>query len=131
MRQWRNLSSPLCLIVVSPGSNPRIGERKKGDLAELLVDFGVEVSDDFLKRLDQRLFLIGEVEFPPFQQPLERQLRILRDCAVESTHVFAENPVESSPGVAGLLLCAPLVAIAKVICDRVDALNPLGDLLAA
>ena len=34
-------------------------------------------------------------------------------------------------GAAGLLLCAPLVAIAKVICDRVDALNPLGDLLAA
>jgi predicted PurR-regulated permease PerM len=32
-------------------------------------------------------------------------------------------------GVAGLLLGAPLVAIAKVICDRIDALNPAGDLL--
>lgn len=32
-------------------------------------------------------------------------------------------------GVAGLLLCAPIVAIAKVICDRVDSLNPLGELL--
>ena len=32
-------------------------------------------------------------------------------------------------GVAGLLLGAPLVAIAKVICDRVDALNPVGELL--
>ncbi len=29
----------------------------------------------------------------------------------------------------GLLLGAPLVAIAKVICDRVDVLNPAGDLL--
>lgn len=32
-------------------------------------------------------------------------------------------------GLAGLLLGAPLVAIAKVICDRVDALKPLGELL--
>ena len=32
-------------------------------------------------------------------------------------------------GVWGLLLDAPLVAIAKVICDRVDALHPVGDLL--
>jgi predicted PurR-regulated permease PerM len=32
-------------------------------------------------------------------------------------------------GVAGLLLGAPLVAIAKVICDRIDSLNPAGDLL--
>jgi predicted PurR-regulated permease PerM len=32
-------------------------------------------------------------------------------------------------GLAGLLLGAPLVAIAKVICDRVDALNPVGELL--
>jgi predicted PurR-regulated permease PerM len=32
-------------------------------------------------------------------------------------------------GVWGLLLGAPLVAIAKVICDRVDALHPVGDLL--
>jgi predicted PurR-regulated permease PerM len=32
-------------------------------------------------------------------------------------------------GVWGLLLGAPLVAIAKVVFDRVDALNPVGDLL--
>lgn len=32
-------------------------------------------------------------------------------------------------GVAGLLLGAPLVAITKVICDRVDALKPVGELL--
>ena len=32
-------------------------------------------------------------------------------------------------GVWGLLLGAPLVAIAKVICDRVEALKPVGDLL--
>ena len=32
-------------------------------------------------------------------------------------------------GAAGLLLGAPLVAIAKVICDRVDSLNPIGELL--
>jgi predicted PurR-regulated permease PerM len=32
-------------------------------------------------------------------------------------------------GVWGLLLGAPLVAIAKVICDRVDALKPAGELL--
>ena len=32
-------------------------------------------------------------------------------------------------GAAGLLLCAPIVAIVKVVCDRVDALNPLGELL--
>ncbi len=32
-------------------------------------------------------------------------------------------------GVWGLLLGAPLVAIAKVICDRVDSLKPAGDLL--
>ena len=32
-------------------------------------------------------------------------------------------------GAAGLLLGAPLVAIAKVICDRVESLNPAGDLL--
>jgi predicted PurR-regulated permease PerM len=32
-------------------------------------------------------------------------------------------------GVWGLLLGAPLVAIAKVICDRVDALGPAGELL--
>ena len=32
-------------------------------------------------------------------------------------------------GVAGLLLGAPLIAIAKVICDRVDALKPAGDML--
>lgn len=33
-------------------------------------------------------------------------------------------------GVWGLLLGAPLVAIAKAIFDRVDALNPAGELLA-
>ena len=32
-------------------------------------------------------------------------------------------------GIWGLLLGAPLVAIAKVICDRVAALKPAGDLL--
>ncbi len=32
-------------------------------------------------------------------------------------------------GAAGLLLGAPLVAIAKVICDRVDSLKPIGELL--
>ena len=32
-------------------------------------------------------------------------------------------------GAWGLLLGAPLVAIVKVICDRVDSLNPIGDLL--
>ena len=32
-------------------------------------------------------------------------------------------------GVAGLLLGAPLVAIAKVICDRVESLKPAGELL--
>jgi predicted PurR-regulated permease PerM len=32
-------------------------------------------------------------------------------------------------GVWGLLLGAPLVAIAKVICDRVEALKPAGELL--
>jgi predicted PurR-regulated permease PerM len=32
-------------------------------------------------------------------------------------------------GVWGLLLGAPLVAIAKVICDRVDVLKPVGELL--
>lgn len=32
-------------------------------------------------------------------------------------------------GIWGLLLGAPLVAIAKVVCDRVDALKPAGELL--
>lgn len=32
-------------------------------------------------------------------------------------------------GAAGLLLGAPLVAIAKVICDRVESLQPIGDLM--
>jgi predicted PurR-regulated permease PerM len=32
-------------------------------------------------------------------------------------------------GIWGLLLGAPLVAIAKVICDRVEALQPVGELL--
>ena len=32
-------------------------------------------------------------------------------------------------GVWGLLIGAPLVAIAKVICDRVDSLKPVGELL--
>ncbi len=32
-------------------------------------------------------------------------------------------------GVWGLLLGAPLLAIVKVVCDRVDALKPVGDLL--
>lgn len=34
-------------------------------------------------------------------------------------------------GVWGLLLGAPLVAIAKVICDRVDSLKPVGELLGS
>jgi predicted PurR-regulated permease PerM len=32
-------------------------------------------------------------------------------------------------GVWGLLLSAPLVTIAKVVCDRVDSLKPVGELL--
>jgi predicted PurR-regulated permease PerM len=32
-------------------------------------------------------------------------------------------------GAWGLLLGAPLVAIIKVICDRVESLNPIGELL--
>ena len=32
-------------------------------------------------------------------------------------------------GVWGMLLGAPLVAIAKVICDRIESLKPVGDLL--
>jgi predicted PurR-regulated permease PerM len=32
-------------------------------------------------------------------------------------------------GVSGLLLGAPLVAIIKVICDRVESLKPVGELL--
>ena len=34
-------------------------------------------------------------------------------------------------GVWGLLLGAPLVAIAKVICDRVESLKPVGELLGS
>ena len=34
-------------------------------------------------------------------------------------------------GIWGLLLGAPLVAIAKVICDRVESLKPAGELLGA
>lgn len=32
-------------------------------------------------------------------------------------------------GIAGLLLGAPLIAIIKVICDRVESLKPVGELL--
>lgn len=32
-------------------------------------------------------------------------------------------------GIAGLLLGAPLIAIAKVICDRIESLKPVGELL--
>lgn len=32
-------------------------------------------------------------------------------------------------GIAGLLLGAPLIAIAKVVCDRVESLKPFGELL--
>ena len=32
-------------------------------------------------------------------------------------------------GVAGLLLGAPLVAITKVICDRIESLKPAGEML--
>jgi predicted PurR-regulated permease PerM len=32
-------------------------------------------------------------------------------------------------GIWGLLLGAPLVAIAKVVCDRVESLRPAGALL--
>ena len=32
-------------------------------------------------------------------------------------------------GIWGLLLGAPLVAIAKVVCDRVESLKPAGELL--
>jgi predicted PurR-regulated permease PerM len=32
-------------------------------------------------------------------------------------------------GIWGLLLGAPLVAIIKVICDRVESLKPVGELL--
>jgi len=32
-------------------------------------------------------------------------------------------------GAWGLLLGAPLVAIIKVVCDRVDSLKPIGELL--
>ena len=32
-------------------------------------------------------------------------------------------------GVWGLLLSAPLVTIAKVVCDRVESLKPVGELL--
>jgi predicted PurR-regulated permease PerM len=32
-------------------------------------------------------------------------------------------------GVAGLLLGAPLLAIAKVVCDRIESLKPVGEML--
>ncbi|MGB9151348.1 MAG: AI-2E family transporter [Burkholderiales bacterium] len=32
-------------------------------------------------------------------------------------------------GIAGVLLGGPLIAIAKVICDRIDSLKPVGELL--
>lgn len=32
-------------------------------------------------------------------------------------------------GIAGLLLGAPIIAIAKLVCDRVESLNPIGELL--
>jgi predicted PurR-regulated permease PerM len=32
-------------------------------------------------------------------------------------------------GIPGLLLGAPLLAIAKVVCDRVEHLKPVGELL--
>ena len=34
-------------------------------------------------------------------------------------------------GIAGVLLGAPLVAIARVVCDRVDALKPVGEMLGS
>ena len=34
-------------------------------------------------------------------------------------------------GVWGLLLGAPLVAIAKVVCDHTDSLKPVGELLGS
>ena len=32
-------------------------------------------------------------------------------------------------GIWGLLLSAPLITIAKVVCDRVESLKPVGELL--
>jgi predicted PurR-regulated permease PerM len=34
-------------------------------------------------------------------------------------------------GIAGVLLGAPLVAIARVVCDRVEVLKPAGELLGS
>jgi predicted PurR-regulated permease PerM len=34
-------------------------------------------------------------------------------------------------GIAGVLLGAPLVAIARVVCDRVESLKPMGELLGS
>ena len=34
-------------------------------------------------------------------------------------------------GIAGVLLGAPLVAIARVVCDRVESLKPVGELLGS
>jgi predicted PurR-regulated permease PerM len=34
-------------------------------------------------------------------------------------------------GVVGLLLGAPLLAIAKVVCDHVESLKPIGELLGS
>lgn len=43
--------------------------------------------------------------------------------------VAASEPTAWLWGIWGLLLGAPLIAIAKVVCDRVDALNAAGELL--
>lgn len=34
-------------------------------------------------------------------------------------------------GIAGVLLGAPLIAIARVVCDRVESLKPMGELLGS
>jgi len=33
--------------------------------------------------------------------------------------------------IAGVLLGAPLIAIARVVCDRVESLTPMGELLGS
>jgi len=34
-------------------------------------------------------------------------------------------------GVAGLILAFPIMVTVKIVCDRVDDLKPLGELLGA
>jgi hypothetical protein len=92
------------------------------------ADFIVEKLPEVAHKLQHRLGTF-RAEGPTLLEQVEKAAKELEKAAVDFVPYLGTMVILPACGIAGFLLGAPLLAVAKVVCDRIESLKPVGEML--